>query len=323
MAKHWFEEEEQVKTNRPILFTLWLLKKLPNFLVNMIVIPVSFFFFLFSSLARRSVLDFQRRLRLYTNGESPKRISVYLSVLSFSLCVVERLAGWLGKIKESDILYNDDDINDYWQNLLNGKGAILIGSHLGNFDLLRSLSTFSRAGIKKEIPVTVLMEINSSEKFNQTLKKVNPKYELTALDPKDINIETVSLLQEKIQNGEIIAMTGDRTSSHSSRKSRYLRLPFLGSPVDFPYGIFLIAALLSSAPVYFVFGLREKTVMLKPKNRVYMKKSNIVFSDCRREERDKKVCELGKEFVDLLEKFCTKFPYQWYNFFDFWSLQEN
>ena len=313
---HWFEEKEEVKTSAPILLTLRLVQLLPICIVNVIVFAVTFFFCVFSKRARNSALQFQRQLKQYTGGKIPKRISAYKTILSFGLCVVERISGWLGKVKASDVSYCDDDIEDFWQNLSAGRGAVLIGSHLGNIDLLRSLSTFSRAGVAKEIPVTVIMEIGSVENFNQTLKKINPKYELTALDPKDVGPDAIAQLQEKIQHGEIVVVTGDRTSSRN--QERFLKIPFLGREAKFPYGIFLITALLETHQIYFVFALRNKTVMLNPKNRVYMQKSHVVFTDCPRSEREGKIKELAGEFVGLLEKFAVQFPHQWYNFFDFW-----
>lgn len=321
MSRHWSEEKEQVRTSFPILLMLKLIQTLPSWIVNLIAFPVAVFYFAFSRRARIHILHFQNQLKKFTLNAVPEKISIYRTILSFSICLVERISGWLGKIKEGSILFSDDDIEDYWSNLKAGKGAFLIGSHLGNIDLLRSLATYSRAGLKKEIPVTAIMEIKSSEKFNATLKKVNPNYELTAIDPKNIGPETVPVLQEKIQRGEIIVVTGDRTSI--SARNRFIRNSFLGKEAEFPYGVFLIASLLQIQELYFVFALREKTAMLNPKNRVHIHKAKTVLQNCGgRAEREVKIRALCSEFVQLLEKYCKEKPYQWYNFFDFWALTE-
>lgn len=320
MPKHWSEEKEQVRTSFPILLMLKLIQILPCWTVNMIAFPVALFYFAFSRRARIHVLHFQRQLREFTHGAVPKKISIYRTILSFSICLIERVSGWLGKAGEDSILFSDDDIEDYWNSLKAGKGAFLIGSHLGNIDLLRSLAVCSKAGLKKEIPVTAIMEIKSGERFNATLKKVNPSYELTVIDPEDIGPETIPVFQEKIQRGEIIVATGDRTSI--SARNRFIRNSFLGKEAEFPYGVFLIASLLQIRELYFVFGLREKTAMLNPKNRVHIHKAKTVFQDCGRTERKQKIRELCGEFAELLEKYCKEKPYQWYNFFDFWALTE-
>ena len=316
MDKQWYKEKEQVHTSAPILLTLWLVKVLPLPVVCGIIFPVAFFYYLFSSRARREIRRFQNQMMTFTGGHVPHRISIYRTIFSFSLCLVERIAGWIGKIDEEDIFYNDDDIDDYWENLDKGQGCLLIASHLGNMDLLRSLSTFCRAGVDHVIPVTVIMEIKSSEKFNNVMKGVNEDYEMTAIDPTDITPETIIMLQEKIQNGEIVVITGDRISAHSSNRS--IRTKFLGKDAKFPYGVFLIAALLD-CPTYFCFGLRDAPVMLRPVNAVYMHRSDIDFNGCSRNEKNERINRLCENYVMTLEKYCMWFPNQWYNFYDFWS----
>lgn len=319
MSKQWYEHKEQVRTSFPIMLTLWLVKILPIPVVAVIVFPVAFFYLVFSGRARREIKRFQKQMLAYTGGHVPHKVSVYRTIYSFSLYLVERTAGWLGKIDVEDVFFNDDDIDDYWENLRNGKGVLLIGSHLGNIDLLRSLTTYNAVGVEEPIPVTVIMEIKSAEKFNSMLKAVNSNYEMTAIDPSEITPETIISLQEKIGRGEIVVITGDRVSAHS--QGRNITAKFLGKDARFPYGVFLLAALLK-CPVYFCFGLRDEPIMLRPINAVYMHRANTVFSDCRRNERDEKIKALCEEFVMNLEKYCMWFPNQWYNFFDFWGDDE-
>ena len=59
--------------------------------------------------------------------------------------------------------------------------------------------------------------------------------------------------------------------------------------------------------------------MIRPVNAVYMHRSDIDFTDCRRSERDERVTQLCESYVMTLEKYCMWFPNQWYNFFDFWK----
>ncbi len=309
MSSHWSENKEVVKTNFFIYVTLRLIQILPMFVVNFIALFVAFFFYAGCGKVRAEIFRFQE-------NAIGKRKSVYRTILSFSLCLVERMSGWLGKIKEKSILFNDDDVKEYLENLRNGKGAFIIGSHLGNMDLLRSLSTFARLGIENEIPVTVIMEINSSEKFNAALKKINPKYSLTALDPASINPETIFLLQEKIEHGEIVVITGDRTSVRA--QNRVVEKDFFGKKAKFPYGVFLLASLLES-PTYFLFGLRTKSFSFFPKYSVHLHKSEIDFCNCSRKVRNERMEMLLEKYISLLEFYSKKFPYQWYNFFNFWD----
>lgn len=162
------------------------------------------------------------------------------------------------------------------------------------------------------------MELKSTEQFNKTLQEINPGVSFNVIDAADIGPDTICTLQESIQNGGLVVVAADRTSARV--RTRYIRQKFLGKDADFPYGVFLMTALLK-APVYFVYGLRSKTITLNPKNHIFVEKSNIDF-DCPRSERENRINELCSEYINSLERKCLEFPYQWYNFYNFWLLQE-
>ena len=90
------------------------------------------------------------------------------------MCVIEKMEGWLGNIKYDKIICHDDDLNELKTNLENKKGALLLGSHLGNIELLRSLSSFGEHGVSRSIPVTTIIELKATEQFNRTLHEINP-----------------------------------------------------------------------------------------------------------------------------------------------------
>ena len=82
---HWSEEKEAVKTNKPLKFSLFLIKNLPSFIVHSFCYPVAFFFFLFSSRVRRFARTYQKQLREFTNGKVPVKIRGYRQILNFAL----------------------------------------------------------------------------------------------------------------------------------------------------------------------------------------------------------------------------------------------
>lgn len=316
---HWSDSQEVVSTSRPLKFTLLLIKFLPAFLVHLIVIPVSFFFFLCAKSARKHVENFQKQMWIYTNGETPEKMNPYLTILSFALSVVEKMEGWLGKIKYENLIRHDDDLQELISRLESGRGAFLIGSHLGNIELMRSLSSFCETGVSKKISVTTIMSMKVTSQFNNTLKEINPEVVTNVIDPDSIGPETIFALQNEVENGGLVVITGDRTSAHGGKHT--IKHEFLGRDAEFPYGVFLIATLLK-APVYFVFGLRTKSAALFPKNGLFVEKSKIDLSECTGRAARARIPELCGEYVATLEKYCIKYPYQWYNFFDFWQTEK-
>ena len=315
---HWADEQEAIKTNKPLVFSLNIIKFMPRWFSYIIVFPVSFFFFIFSKRARNEAKYYQKVLREYTNGEVPKRISAYKQIFSFAMCIVEKLDGWLGRFDYDKLIKHDDDLPVILDQLASGKGAFVIGSHLGNMELLRSISSLNTLGVEKHVDVTAIMEMDATSQFNNVLKTVDPNVQMNLIDAKNIGPETICLIEEKIDEGGLVFVAADRTSA--SARKRVLRHKFLGKDAEFPYGVFMMAALLK-VPVYYIFGMRDKSVTLFPKHHIYVEKSTVDL-DCERNEREQRINDLCLEFIGKLEKFVQLYPFQWYNFHNFWLLQE-
>lgn len=316
--QHWADSKEVIKSNKPLKLLLRLFGFLPGWLVRALIYPVSFFYLIFSKRTRIETRRYQRLLKQYTNGTSPSKIRTYRQILSFSLCVLEKIQGWLGQIKFSKIQYQNDDVEEILQQLREGKGAILLTSHLGNMELLRSLQDYNTELCSKEIPIHVIMEKKSTEQFNRTIEEINPKSKLNVIDSGNIGPDTIFEISEAIENGGLVVVSGDRTSAHA--RNKVVKAEFLGKEAEFPYGSFLIPCLVK-CPVYYMFGLRERTSIFNPKYKVYIEKSKVDLN-CGRNERDKCLNSLCREFIEKLEKYCAMFPYQWYNFYNFWLKSE-
>ena len=312
---HWTEQKEVIKTNKPLKLLLVLFKHIPGVFVRALIYPVSFFYYVFVKEARESAAKYQKQLRTFTGRNIPSRISPYKQILSFALCILEKMEGWLGKIKFSKIQYHDDDITSILELLKEGKGAMLITSHLGNMELMRSLSDYNYQLVGREVPVYVIMDMDVNSNFSQTLKSVNPKVSFNVISSNQIGPDSIVTLMEAVEQGALVVVAGDRTSPKS--KEKVLRINFLGKEASFPYGVFLIPALMK-VPVYFMFGLRSKLSIFNPKQNVYIEKCHTDFN-CPRSEREQRIIQCCGEFVARLEKYCILYPYQWYNFFDFWG----
>ena len=319
--EHWTQKREEVSSSRPIVFLVWLVSHLPLWFVGLLAFPISFFYFACSKRARNESRAYQNRLLRYTAGKDDRirRPHIYRHIVSFALCIIEKIEGWCGKIGFNKINLHDDDVTLLIEELDRKKGALLIGSHLGNIEMLRSLAEYGRTGVSHYVPVTAILNLNTTQKFNNTIKEINPHVQLNIINADEIDAGTISLLMDRIDEGGLVVIAADRTSL--STVDRSIAENFLGKSARFSYGAFLLAALLK-APTYFVFAFREKTLMLTPRYSMRVHKTDITF-DCPRAERETRIKRLCGEYVALLEKYCTMYPLQWYNFFNFWVEDEN
>ena len=200
------------------------------------------------------------------------------------------------------------------EQLNQGKGAFIIISHLGDSEVLRSLANKNEIGIKKTIPIAVLSDRDVSSNFSKAMNKMNHNFTLNTIDVNDITPATIEKIMDTINQGGLVVCAGDRLSKNKSE--RYLTHDFLGKPAPFSYGVYFLADLVA-APTYFVWGFRRGNIVLRRDCEMFVVKAQAKLGGGRkgREERMNALCA---EFVQKLEFFVQKYPYQWYNFFDFW-----
>jgi predicted LPLAT superfamily acyltransferase len=314
---HWAEEKEQVFSSRPIKLLILLVAYLPPPVVNILAYPAGFFYLLFSSRARRECILYKRQFMSYMHNKKIRKPDPLRQIISFSLCVLEKIEGWSRRMSLDNINFQNDDVDVLREQLVQGRGALLIGSHLGNIEMLRSLAMYNETGIGKAVSVTIIMELESTATFNKAMQELNPGVSVNLVNAAEIGPDTVCLLMDRLAAGGMVVVAGDRTSAKS--RGRVIVNKFLGRDAAFPYGVFMLASLLD-VPVYFFFAIRRKDLMLRPEYNMYVNKSSVTFNDCDRSEKEKRIRELSREFAEQLEKYCIKYPSQWYNFFNFWAL---
>ncbi len=319
----WSEKKEEVHSSRPIKFLVWLIHFLPSPVMVIIVFLVSAFYFLFSKRARSDSRLYQKTLISYLDSRgipvserNIKRVSAYKQIFSFSLCVVEKIQGWSGKTNLDIVDFHEDSVVELKNQLANGKGAYLITAHLGNIDLFRSLALSGQTGVNRKIPIMAIMETNVTAEFNKTMQELNPDVSLNIIPASQIGIETIGTLEDVISQGGLVVIAADRTSINSPERN--VVSSFLGQNAEFPYGAFLLPMLLN-APVYYMFATRKRVLMWHSKYNMFVEASSVKTDACPRTERENRIKEMCAEYVKVLEKYCFLYPFQWYNFFNFWK----
>ena len=304
MADNWYEQKQNNSLGYYLMFKC--LKILPSWLFRFFAIFVGFFYWTFSKNARRySKIYFKR---LGRRGSSLKHI------ICFAINLVEDVQSWAGKLSFSNIAWYDDDVQELVSNIDSGKGSVLMISHLGNAQMLKGLASVGESGTKRRISITTISDANISAGFNSLLNQINSDSSTKLISTDDIGPETILLLQERLEKGDIVVIAGDRVSAHTGRN---IKINFLGKEANFPYGAFLLISLLDY-PTYFVNGMRQRDFALNAKYDMFVKKCPVSF-DCKRKEREERIKEAAGFYAKNLEDLCGKHPYQWYNFFDFWG----
>lgn len=276
---------------------------------RVLLYPVILYFFLFRPQARRASLEYLGYLEdagLLTRTGSRVHLS-YRHFLSFGDCLLDKLSAWQGDISRDNLRFHNHQLINELAN--EGRGAMIIGSHLGNLEICRALAQ-SNAGIK----LNVLMHTAHATKFNEMLKRAGSDSQVNIIQTTEINPATAIVLQQKLDQGEFVVIAGDRTPVSGSHNTSQVR--FLGHPSEFPHGPFILAAILK-CPVLTMFCLRRDGVK-QPAYDLYLDHfaDRIVLP---RKQRKEQLHQYNQAYADLLARYCAKAPLQWYNFYSFWA----
>ncbi|NND68492.1 MAG: glycosyltransferase family 2 protein [Halioglobus sp.] len=273
--------------------------------LHLMLYPVIGYFFLRNGQARAASRQFLFRVRTFTAGTEAPTPGVgdsFRHFMSFGRSIVDRVGSWKGDINREQIVYNG---REHLLRLVEqGRGGVLLSSHLGNIELLRAMVR-SSPGIR----INVLVFAANARSINRVMKKINPDADIELIPVTSVDPGTAIMLKEKVARGEFVVIAADRTSPTAPEKS--LRVPFLGHDASFPQGAFVLAGLLQS-PVLLVFCLQ------RGRYHFFIEQ----FSDnmsMARSQRAELLREHVARYALRLQHYAQMAPEQWFNFYDFWA----
>jgi predicted LPLAT superfamily acyltransferase len=266
-----------------------------------VLVPIAAYFYLTDARARRCSQVFLRRAHAAGGLAAPTSWTSYRHVLAFAMKSLDAFAAWAGKPGPVEV----EGGEAIERALAEGKGAMLLVSHLGNADV-------SGACLAQRFgkPLTMLLHTQHARLYNQMLRSVRGAGEIRAVEVTELGPEVAIDLRERIARGEWIAMAADRTPVLS--QARTARVPFLGAAAPFSLGPYIVAALMG-CPVYAMFCLREGD-----RHTVYFE----LLADrieLPRRNKDAVLSQWAARYAGCLERYALRAPLQWYNFYDYWD----
>ena len=307
-SSHWAAMEERgIVWGMRFLLRVYLL--FGRTFLQIFLYPVVVYYWLVNREARQASRDYLKRVAKFAPalGLHGSLWHSYRHFISFANALVDKLAAWSGAIKPGDAeFYGKEHLLTLIQS---GRGALLLGSHLGNLEVCRIMAFY-----EKNVRINVLVHTKHAEKFNRVLQQTSDASQLNLIQVTEITAATAHLLSDKIEAGELVIMTADRTPVDSQR--RVNKVTFLGDEACFPQGPFILAGLLQ-CPVFTLFCLKQGA------------KFAIYFDflspapEFTRATRDRVLQNEIQRYAGKLEAFCLKAPLQWFNFYNFWHIEES
>ena len=278
----------------------------PRWVGHVVLYPVTAYFFLTHGHARQASRRF-----LGAAGQPPTLAMSFRQFFSFSISILDKVAAWYDP-KRIPVELGEAERCLFTDVLAQKRGLMLLSGHLGNLELARAIATLIPG-----VTVNALVYTQNSRKITAMLEETNEAYHLKLIYVQEIDPGIAMSLRAKIDAGEVVVIVGDRvpvapgdTTHHAQNAT--VRVPFLGRSAPFAMGPYVLAHVLE-CPVLLFFCLHQRQGY-----KIYMEP----FADrihLPRKGREAAAAEWAAHYAARLADYATRFPLQWYNFYDFWD----
>ena len=275
-------------------FMVWLSLRAGRGPTRLLLHPIAAYFLCCAWSARRASRLFLERCL----GRRPTVRELYGLFLSFASAVHDRVYFLKGRFDLFEIEVNGAEHFD-------ARGALLMGAHLGSFEVLRACGRFMA---HREVAMAMYEE--NARKVNAVLAAIEPAAarDIIALGRIDSMLE----LGARLDAGALVGVLADRTLGEEAA----IAVPFLGKPARFPLGPMRVAAALKRR-VFFMTGL------YRGGNRYEIHFEPLAdfsdLGDAPRAEREPRVRDAVAEYARRVEHYSRAAPNNWFNFHDFWE----
>ena len=298
MSRDWSEKKER---SNPATLRLicWIALHTSRFFARLFLYPITLYFYLTSAHVRSASQNYLRRIAGLTGN--PWQVAKH--IFYFSATILDRVYFLTDQFYRFEIKIHG--IEHIEAQRASGKGCILLGAHLGSFELLRALA------VQNKMPFKILMYQDHNAMITKIFNSLNPEIAKSVINLANDN--AMLEMNECLNAGDMVGMLGDRYIE----KDKRLNCQLLGDTVEFPSGPMTLATI-TKAPVIFFCGV----YCGKNKYEIHIEK----ISDAKklaRGERDIYVKETTQKYVDRIEYYIKKYPYNWFNFYDFWQDEKN
>jgi predicted LPLAT superfamily acyltransferase len=282
-------------------FAIWLLSSIAlrcgRGVARALLYPVTLYFVVRRGPERRA----SRAFLGIALGHAPNLAQVLRHLYRYAATTLDRVFLLTDAFRRFDVRVNGLDA--LHAQMDRGRGVILLGAHIGSFEVLRVLGER-----RPDARVCVVMDRQQTPGLTAMLHALNPKIAANVIDAGADPAEFALAVHAAAQSGALIGLLGDRARPGESVQP----VEFFGARAAFPVGPYLLAAVLE-LPVVLCFGL------YRGGNRydLYFE----TFAEELRLSRGARAAQLGawaQRYAARLEHYTRLDPYNWFNFYDFW-----
>lgn len=298
MNTQWQAHRER-STPLAVKTIIWIALHLGRSVARLILYPIAGYFLLFAPKQRRASLNYLKRVL----NRKPTWLDAARHIHCFSATILDRVYLITGQFEKLAISFPAENMPLKYSR--DGVGCLLLGSHVGSFEVLRSYA------VKKcPLPIKILMYEGQTPMIIKIFHALNPDVANTLI-PLDGNPNSLLKVKEAIDSGCAVGLLGDRVMAEGQEKT--VRCKLLGEEVALPSAPILIAASLK-VPLIVFFGIYHGGNRYQIHFELLAEE--ITLS---RNNRQQDIQMWAQKYADILEKHILAAPYNWFNFYDYWQ----
>ncbi len=260
--------------------------------------PICVYYLVCSSAARRAIRPYLIRAL----GRPIGWRDLYRQYHRFASTLLDRVYLLVGQGSRFDIEMRGLDVLK--ECLARGHGCLLLGSHLGSFEIVRAIGL-----TQGDVEIKVLMHEQNTPMIRDLFHDLNPAVADSVIPTGSPS--TMLRVKECLDRGGVVGILADRLL----KQEQATPCTFFSKRARFPAGTMWLASLLK-VPVMLFFGLYRGGNRYEVHFELFAEEITID-----RQHRDQEIQQWTQRYADRLEHYCRLAADNWFNFYDFWEEQ--
>jgi predicted LPLAT superfamily acyltransferase len=295
MNKSNWKASKERSTPFALHLICWLALNISRGFARFWLYPITLYFFITSSKVRSASKNYFKRLNL-PGGHGYTQVLKH--IYYFSSVILDRVYFITGRTEQFNIkIYNENLVANYSRENL---GFILLGSHVGGFDVLQYLT--SKYGQAK-----IMMDVSHNSMITDILYSLNPVMFNAIIDANSDNV--LLKIKESLDESRFVAILADRNISNQKK----VNLSLLGDEISIAKFPFTIAHVLKK-PVVVFFGIYKGGNEYE----IHFKKLRGDFGGDRA-SREVDIETDIQLYMEYVQEMIKTHPFNWFNFYDYWG----
>ncbi len=270
---------------------VWLARSVGRPFCRALLYPIVLYFVCTDAIARRASREFLG----VAQGRRARWADVFAHIHCFAATLLDRVYMAGGEFHRFRVTVEGQEL--VREALRAGKGCVLLGSHLGSFDLMMLANQ-----ALSDQPIAVLMHFDPRSRLRRIAGIDDSKLHLIALGRPDSFLRAYDILER----GGVVAALADRVDG-----AAHLESGFFGRSASFPIGPHVLAAR-AGAPALMCFGVYEGDANYR-----------IEFvpfgASVPCGSRGAALQPVVDRYASLLEEYARRYPKNWFNFYPYWE----